>query len=195
VGLLAISDPPREKAKGTVNRLKNRGIKTVMLTGDEEKIAKEIAQSLGIDEYKAGLLPEDKVNEIKKIQNQNNIVTMIGDGINDAPSLAVADIGIAMGAAGTDAAIETADIALMADNIEKVPYALGLSKSTSVNIKQNIIFAVLVVFTLLAGVLGRKVFLASGMMVHEVSVLLVTLNAMRLLGYDKKTFLGKLIKA
>jgi Cd2+/Zn2+-exporting ATPase len=195
VGLLAISDPPREKAKGTVNRLKNRGIKTVMLTGDEEKIAKEIAQSLGIDEYKAGLLPEDKVNEIKKIQNQNNIVTMIGDGINDAPSLAVADIGIAMGAPGTDAAIETADIALMADNIEKVPYALGLSKSTSVNIKQNIIFAVLVVFTLLAGVLGRKVFLASGMMVHEVSVLLVTLNAMRLLGYDKKTFLGKLIKA
>ncbi len=195
VGLLAISDPPREKAKSTITKLKNKGLKTIMLTGDEEKIAKSIAHKLGIDEYKAGLLPEDKVNEIKIIQNQNNIVTMIGDGINDAPSLAVADIGIAMGAAGTDAAIETADIALMADNIEKVPYALGLSKSTSVNIKQNIIFAVLVVFTLLAGVLGRRVFLASGMMVHEVSVLLVTLNAMRLLSYNKNTFLGKLIKA
>ncbi len=195
VGLLAISDPPREKAKNTVSLLKDRGIKTVMLTGDEEKIAKAIAQKLDIDEYKAGLLPEQKVNEIKKIQNKGNIVTMVGDGINDAPSLAIADIGIAMGAAGTDAAIETADIALMADNIEKVPYALGLSKSTSINIKQNIIFAVLVVFTLLAGVLGRKVFLASGMMVHEISVLLVTLNAMRLLGYDKNTFFGKLIKA
>jgi len=195
VGLLAISDPPREKAKSTINKLKDRGLSTVMLTGDEEKIAKAIADQLGIDQYKAGLLPEQKVNEIKKIQKQNNIVTMIGDGINDAPSLAVADIGIAMGAAGTDAAIETADIALMADNIEKVPYALGLSKTTSVNIKQNIIFAVLVVFTLLAGVLGKKVFLASGMMVHEVSVLLVTLNAMRILGYNKNTFLGKLIKA
>src|SRR6056297_1640817 len=195
VGLLAISDPPREKAESTITKLKNKGLKTVMLTGDEEKIAKSIANKLGIDEYKAGLLPEDKVNEIKKIQKQKYIVTMIGDGINDAPSLAVADIGIAMGAAGTDAAIESADIALMADNIEKVPYALGLSKSTSVNIKQNIIFAVLVVFTLLAGVLGKKVFLASGMMVHEVSVLLVTLNAMRILGYNKNTFLGKLIKA
>ena len=195
VGLLAISDPPREKAKSTINKLKDRGLSTVMLTGDEEKIAKAIADQLGIDQYKAGLLPEQKVNEIKKIQKQNNIVTMIGDGINDAPSLAVADIGIAMGAAGTDAAIETADIALMADNIEKAPYALGLSKTTSVNIKQNIIFAVLVVFTLLAGVLGKKVFLASGMMVHEVSVLLVTLNAMRILGYNKNTFLGKLIKA
>jgi Cd2+/Zn2+-exporting ATPase len=175
--------------------LKEQGIeKTVMLTGDETKIAASIAEKLGLDQYQANLLPEEKVEAVKKMQQQGHKVAMIGDGINDAPSLAAADIGIAMGAAGTDAAIETADIALMADNIEKLPFALGLSKSTTKNIKQNIVFAILVVAVLLAGVLGRKVFLASGMMVHELSVLLVTLNAMRLLGYKLKSS-NKLLRA
>jgi Cd2+/Zn2+-exporting ATPase len=175
--------------------LKEQGIeKTVMLTGDETKIAASIAEKLGLDQYQANLLPEEKAEAVKKMQQQGHKVAMIGDGINDAPSLAAADIGIAMGAAGTDAAIETADIALMADNIEKLPFALGLSKSTTKNIKQNIVFAILVVAVLLAGVLGRKVFLASGMMVHELSVLLVTLNAMRLLGYKLKSS-NKLLRA
>jgi len=184
IGLLAIADPPRDKAKQTIKQLKEQGIeKTIMLTGDETQIAASIAEEIGLDQYQANLLPEEKVEAVKKLQKQGYKVAMIGDGINDAPSLAAADIGIAMGAAGTDAAIETADIALMADNIEKLPFALGLSKSTTKNIKQNIVFAILVVAVLLAGVLGKKVFLASGMLVHELSVLLVTLNAMRLLGY------------
>lgn len=196
IGILAIADPPRQKAAATIKKLKEQGIKkTIMLTGDEEKIAKTIAEELGLDEYQAGLLPKEKVQAIKKLQTQGYNVAMVGDGINDAPSLAAADIGIAMGVAGTDAAIETADIALMADNIEKLPFALGLSKSTSRNIKQNIVFAILVVGFLLAGVLGKKVFLASGMMVHELSVLLVTLNAMRLLRYKSEKFKGKVSKA
>lgn len=196
VGILAIADPPREKAAATIKQLKDQGIKkTIMLTGDEEKIAKTIAEELDLDEYKAGLLPKEKVEAIKELQAQGYNVAMVGDGINDAPSLAAADIGIAMGVAGTDAAIETADIALMADNIEKLPFALGLSKSTSRNIKQNIVFAILVVGFLLAGVLGKKVFLASGMMVHELSVLLVTLNAMRLLRYKSENLKAKVSKA
>ncbi len=195
IGLLAIADPPRDKAKQTIKQLKEQGIeKTIMLTGDETQIAASIAEEIGLDQYQANLLPEEKVEAVKKLQKQGYKVAMIGDGINDAPSLAAADIGIAMGAAGTDAAIETADIALMADNIEKLPFALGLSKSTTKNIKQNIVFAILVVAVLLAGVLGKKVFLASGMLVHELSVLLVTLNAMRLLGY-KLDSANKLLRA
>jgi len=196
IGILAIADPPRQKAAATIKKLKEQGIKkTIMLTGDEEKIAKTIAEELDLDEYQAGLLPKEKVQAINELQAQGNNVAMVGDGINDAPSLAAADIGIAMGVAGTDAAIETADIALMADNIGKLPFALGLSKSTSRNIKQNIVFAILVVGFLLAGVLGKKVFLASGMMVHELSVLLVTLNAMRLLRYKSENLKAKVSKA
>ncbi len=185
LGLIAIADTPRDNAKETINKLKNVGIKNVvMLTGDNEKIAESISKELNIGEYKAELLPGEKVDTIEKLQEEGRTVAMVGDGINDAPSLAIADVGIAMGGAGTDAAIDTADITLMADKLDKLPFAVGLSKATTKNIKQNIIFAILVVFGLLAGVLGQKVFLASGMLVHEASVLLVTFNAMRLLGYD-----------
>ncbi|MEC9488478.1 MAG: cation-translocating P-type ATPase [Halanaerobium sp.] len=186
-GLIAIADIPRDKAKETIAELKDKGIKRVMmLTGDSGTIASAIARELNLDDFKAGLLPEDKVAAIKKLQKEGHTVAMVGDGINDAPSLAAADTGIAMGAAGTDAAIDTADITLMADKIEKIPFAIGLSKATAGNIKQNISFAVLVVFLLLAGVLGKKVFLASGMLVHEASVLIVTLNAMRLFKYGRR---------
>lgn len=185
IALISIADRPRENAYQIVEKLKQVGIKkVVMLTGDNDKIAESVADELKLDGYKAELLPEDKVKAVEEYQSEGYKVAMVGDGINDTPSLVTADIGIAMGAAGTDAAIDTADITLMADNLNKLPYAIGLSKAANRNIKQNVVFAVLIVFALLAGVLGQKVFLASGMLVHELSVLIVIFNAMRLLRYD-----------
>jgi Cd2+/Zn2+-exporting ATPase len=185
IALISIADKPRENAYQIVEKLKQVGIKkVVMLTGDNERIAESVASELNLDGFKAELLPEDKVKAVEEYQKEGYKVAMVGDGINDTPSLVTADIGIAMGAAGTDAAIDTADITLMADDLNKLPYAIGLSKSANRNIKQNVVFAVLVVFALVAGVLGQKVFLASGMLVHELSVLIVIFNAMRLLRYD-----------
>jgi len=185
IALISIADRPRENAYQIAEKLKRVGIKkVVMLTGDNERIAESVAEELNLDGYKAELLPEDKVKAVEEYQKEGYKVAMVGDGINDTPSLVTADIGIAMGAAGTDAAIDTADITLMADNLDKLPYAVGLSKAANRNIKQNVAFAVLVVFALLAGVLGQKVFLASGMLVHELSVLIVIFNAMRLLRYS-----------
>ncbi|MTI83259.1 MAG: cadmium-translocating P-type ATPase [Firmicutes bacterium] len=184
VGVISIADQVRESAPAVINQLKNMGIdKVVMLTGDNQRTASSIAKELGIDEFKAGLLPEEKVEAINGYIEQGNTVAMVGDGINDAPALATANIGVAMGAAGTDVAIEVADIVLMGDKLSMVPYVIGLSKSALRNIKQNITFAVLVVAALLAGVLSKYVFLASGMLAHEASVMIVILNSMRLLIY------------
>lgn len=185
-GVISISDKIREDAYELSERLKKAGVKkVVMLTGDNERTAKAVAAKLGLDEYYAELLPEDKVSKLKELK-KTSIVAMIGDGINDAPALAVADLGIAMGATGTDAAMETADVVLMSDNLGRLTYAFGLSRATMRNMKQNIYFAVAVVFTLLAGVLTKNVFMASGMLIHEISVLLVIINAVRLMNYKEK---------
>jgi len=183
LGVISIADKIRDDAYHLVEKLKKAGVKkVVMLTGDNKRTAAAVANNLGIDEYFAELLPLDKVTKIKELKN-NYIVAMIGDGINDAPALAIADIGIAMGASGTDVAMETADIVLMLDSLDRLPYAFGLSRATMKNMKQNIYFAVAVVFILLIGVLTKNVFMASGMLVHEISVLLVTINAIRLMSY------------
>ncbi len=181
VGAIAMRDKLRESAPGVVATLRDAGIETVMLTGDNERTAAAVADEVGIDDYRAELLPEDKQSVIEALQDEGHVVAMVGDGINDAPSLATADVGIAMGAAGTDTAIETADMALMADDLERIPYAVTLSKATRRNVFENVGLAVLTVTVLLAGVLTSYVTLAAGMLVHEASVLLVILNGMRLL--------------
>ncbi|MFB6153399.1 MAG: heavy metal translocating P-type ATPase [Halodesulfurarchaeum sp.] len=183
VGAIALRDELRDAAPGVVQELQDAGIETVMLTGDNERTAAAVADEVGIDDYRAELLPEDKQDVIEEYREAGHVVAMVGDGINDAPSLATADVGIAMGAAGTDTAIETADMALMADDLERIPYAVTLSKATRWNIYENVGLAVLTVTLLLAGVLTSYVTLALGMLVHEASVLAVILNGMRLLRY------------
>jgi Cd2+/Zn2+-exporting ATPase len=181
-GILGISDGLRPGAAATLARLKDSGVKKIlMLTGDDELTARAIAHEAGIEDVRAGLLPEDKLQAIRALQKEGHVVAMVGDGINDAPALAAADVGIAMGAAGSGIAIETADIALMADDLEKVPEAIRLSRATVGNIRQNLVIALITVSALLAGVLLDEVHMAGGMLVHQASVLVVIFNGMRLL--------------
>ena len=182
IGLIAIADKPRENAIEALKKLKEIGInKVVMLTGDDRITANSIAKKLGLSEVESQLLPDEKLEIIRNMQKDGHIVAMIGDGINDAPALAAADIGIAMGVAGTDVAIETADIALMADDLMKIPEAIRVSKLTLRNIRQNVVIALVTVTALLLGVIFGKIHMAGGMFIHEASVLLVILNGMRLL--------------
>jgi cation transport ATPase len=157
IGLLGFADRVRPDAVAALQALRKTGVKRlVMLTGDHAASAWRVARELGIDEVHAGLLPEQKLEAIKKIQRESGPTAMVGDGINDAPALAAADIGIAMGAAGTDVAIESADIALMADDLGKIPEAIGLARATLNNIRQNVVIALLTVTGLLAGVFAQR---------------------------------------
>ena len=188
LGFFAIADMVRPQAKGLLKALKRIGIRhVVMLTGDNERTARTIAGQLGFDAYRASLLPQDKVKALKELQDKYGTVAMVGDGVNDAPALATADLGIAIGGAGSDVAMETADVIVMSSHLSMLTHAVGLSRATVRNMKQNIVFAILVAIILLAGVLIRTVDLSFGMLVHEFSVLLVILNAIRLMGYGKKS--------
>ncbi|WOV83112.1 cation-translocating P-type ATPase [Sporosarcina jeotgali] len=186
-GIISIADQIRPEAKEAIQELRANGVKQIiMLTGDNRHTADLVGKQLGLDHVHAELLPEDKVAWIKQLQAEGHVVAMAGDGINDAPAIATADIGLAMGEGGTDISMETADVVLMADRLDQFSHAHALAKVTILNMKQNTYFAVTTVFILLAGVLFGKVFLASGMLIHEVSVLLVILNAVRLMRYTKK---------
>src|SRR5690554_6236936 len=190
LGVISIADKVRDKAANTIHQLKSAGIKhTVMLTGDNEHTASIVSKKIGIQKVFANLLPEDKVNKVKACMGKGTKLAMVGDGVNDAPAIATADVGIAMGVAGTDVAMETADVVLMADNLDKLVYMLKLSKAIVRNMKQNMFLAVGTVVLLLAGVLTKNVNLASGMLIHELSVLLVILNAIRLVRYKPDSFL------
>lgn len=191
LGVISLADVVREDAKQLISSLRSVGIKRlVMLTGDNNRTARAIAEQLGMDDYYGELLPEDKVRMLGKLQADYGRVAMVGDGINDAPALASADLGIAIGGAGTDVAMETADVVLMSAEIRKLTYAIGLSRATVKNMKQNIYFAIAVAGLLLAGVLIRSVNLSIGMLIHELSVLLVIINAARLLGYRPSKLTG-----
>ena len=187
LGVISISDQIRKEASLAIQRLKKLGIKKViMLTGDNRAVADQTASELQLDGYYAELLPEQKVELLNNLKLQGHRVAMVGDGINDAPAIASANIGIAMGGAGTGAAMETADVVLMSDNLDRLPMAVHLARATVNNMKQNMYFAVAVVTFLLIGVLSKTVLLASGMFIHEASVLLVILNAIRLVHFKEK---------
>lgn len=187
LGIISIADVVREDAKQLIANLKSLGVKKiVMLTGDNKRAAKAIAQELGLDDYYGELLPEGKVAALKELQEKYGTTGMVGDGVNDAPALASADLGIAIGGAGTDVAMETADVVLMSAEIKRLSHAIGLSRATVRNMKQNIYFAIFVAASLLAGVIIQTVNLSFGMLMHELSVILVVINAVRLLGYGDK---------
>ncbi len=183
-GIISVADQIRDDAKQALATLRRNGIKKmIMLTGDNRHTAEIVTKELGLDGFYAELLPEDKVKYLKGLKDEGHVVAMAGDGINDAPAIATADIGLAMGEGGTDISMETADLVLMADKLMQFSHAYSLAKATIRNVKQNTFFAVITVLALLIGVLNGKIHLASGMFVHEGSILLVILNAMRLIGF------------
>lgn len=184
LGVIGIADVLRPDAARVIKELKGLGIeRTVMLTGDNGRVAKAIAAEAGLDGYHAELMPEDKMRLLKELAQQYGPVAMIGDGVNDAPALATADIGIAMGAAGTDVALETADIVLMADDLTKIPYVIALSRKTRRTLIQNLTFALGMILVLIGAVLGFSLALPLSVIGHEGSTVLVSLNGLRLLGF------------
>ena len=182
--LMGVRDQIRPGVKEDLQRLKNLGVKNlVMLSGDNQGTVDVVSRELGLTEAYGHMLPEDKSAYIKKLKEEGHIVAFVGDGVNDSPSLALADIGIAMGS-GTDVAIETSDVVLMNSDFGKLPHALGLTKAISRNMKQNILIALGVVLVLLASVFFSEwMNMSIGMLVHEASILVVIINGMRLLRY------------
>jgi Cd2+/Zn2+-exporting ATPase len=184
IGLLGIADTVRPGAKDVIERLRRTGIRTVMLTGDNERSARAIASQLGIDEYFGGLLPTDKVDVLKDLREKYGSVAMVGDGINDAPAMAVSNVGIAMGAAGSDVAVEAGDVVLMSDDLAKIGYLRELSARAVRTIRQNIWISLanvaFMVSMALIGLLG----LVSGLLLNEASALVVIFNAVWLLKWQ-----------
>ena len=189
LGILAIADVLRPDVAHVIQRLKSQGIAHVaMLTGDNQRVAQAIAKQAGVDAVYAELMPKDKMTLLQRLSDQYGPVAMIGDGVNDAPALATADIGIAMGAAGTDVALETADIVLMSDDLSKIPYLIGLSHKTRKTLVQNLVFATGVIIVLVAAVLGVGIALPLSVIGHEGSTVLVSLNGLRLLRYEEPEY-------
>ncbi|MCF6262555.1 MAG: cadmium-translocating P-type ATPase [Xanthomonadales bacterium] len=184
LGVLALADTPREGVKDTLQQLLSLGIKKlIMLTGDNNDVAQQIAKKLGVTDVQAELMPEDKLRVIQELSKEYGAVAMTGDGVNDAPALATATVGIAMGGAGTAVALETADIALMADDLGKLPFAVGLSRASRKIIKQNLAISLGVIALLIITSVTGKLDLSWAIIVHEGSSILVVLNALRLLRY------------
>lgn len=182
--VMGIRDQIRPGVKQDLQKLKDFGVKNlVMLSGDNQGTVDLVAKQLGLTQAHGHMLPEDKSAHIKKLQEQGQIVAFVGDGVNDSPSLALADIGIAMGS-GTDVAIETSDVVLKNSDFSLLPHALGLTRATARNMTQNIIIAIGVVAILVASLFfSNWMNMSIGMLVHEASILVVIFNGMRLLRY------------
>jgi len=188
IGLIGVSDPPRENIKKAINRLRNYGVDDiVLLTGDLRQQAETIASRMSIDRYESELLPEDKAKNILKFQSKGSNVIMIGDGVNDAPALSYANVGVALGSTRTDVAMEAADITITQDNPLLVPGVIGLSKNTVKTIKEN--FAMVIGLNTFALVLGATGILAPiyASVLHNSTTILVVMNSLKLLKYDIKT--------
>ncbi len=184
IGLISVMDLPRDTAMGTLKKLKEIGIKKmIMLTGDHQNVGDSIAAQIGLTEAKGNLLPEDKVQAIEALKQRDSKVAMVGDGVNDAPAMANSTVGVAMGAAGSDVALETADVALMSDKIEKLPFVIGLSRASRFIIKQNLWISLGVVALLVPITIMGWTSIGGAVAIHEGSTLLVVINALRLLRY------------
>ena len=185
LGALGLMDTPREAARRVVEQLRASGIRRmIMISGDNQMVADAVAKAVGIDEARGNLLPDDKVETIKALRQQG-MVAMVGDGVNDAPAMANATVGIAMGAAGSDVALETADVALMADNLDTLPFAVDLSRATSRIIRQNLWMSLGVVALLVPStVMGLSI--GAAVLAHEGSTVVVVINALRLLAFERK---------
>ncbi len=185
LGWLAFTDTIRSDAAEMIERLRERGVeRIVMLTGDNERVAHYIADELGIDEVYAGLLPEEKVEHVEMLQDRYEAVAMVGDGVNDAPALATADISIGMGGAGTDVALETADIVLMSDKLDRLPYAFALSRETRRTLYVNFGIAFGAILIMVVAILTAGIPLPVAVVGHEGSTVLVSLIGLRLLRFD-----------
>jgi Cd2+/Zn2+-exporting ATPase len=185
VGLIAVADQPREHARETLELLRRQSLEAiVMLTGDSRATAAAVGAALGVDEVRAELMPEDKVGVVRDLQRRYGSVAMVGDGVNDAPALASADVGIAMGAVGSDVALETADVALMADELLKIPYALRLSRSTVRNIKVNLTISLALKAAFVVGAVTGVATLWMAIVADTGASVLVIVNALRLLRAD-----------
>lgn len=184
LGVMGLADTPRPNIREVLSRLHRLGIhQTIMLTGDNEQVGRAIGDEIGIDVVLAGLLPQDKVAELEKLSQRYGQVAMVGDGVNDAPAMARATVGIAMGGAGTDVALETADVALMADDLSKLPFAIDLSRASKRIIRQNLFISLGVVALLIPATLFGWAGIGLAVAIHEGSTLVVVINALRLLAY------------
>jgi Cd2+/Zn2+-exporting ATPase len=182
LGAIAIADPVRATARETLELLRTHGIRRVaMLTGDHAASARAIADALALDEYHAGLLPQQKHDRVVAMRKTHGAILMVGDGINDAPALAAADVGVAMGAAGSDAALETADIALMSDELLKIPYALRLARATLFNVKTNVIVSLVLKAAFLVLAITGSATLWMAVLADTGASVVVVANALRLL--------------
>jgi Cd2+/Zn2+-exporting ATPase len=181
-GVIGVADDVRAAAREAVDMLGSYGVQhVVLLTGDHEAAARSLADSAGVHEYRASLLPEDKVTAVEELRREYGTLAMVGDGVNDAPALATADVGIAMGVAGTAAALETADVALMADELLKIPYAIRLSRATTRNVRANIVFSLVLKGAFLVMAVAGTATLWMAVLADMGASLIVIGNALRLL--------------
>lgn len=186
IGVISVMDTPRKTASNTLKKLKAIGIiRMIMLTGDHQNVGNAIAKQIGLTEVKGNLLPEDKVAAIKKLLATDGKIAMVGDGVNDAPAMALSTVSVAMGAAGSDVALETADVALMSDKIENLPFVIGLSRASKRIIKENIFISLGVVAILVPVTILGLTNIGLAVLFHEGSTIVVVLNALRLLAYKK----------